>query len=353
MNGNFLGSLLVDIEGTKLSLTDQQLLQHPAVGGVVLFDRNCYDATQVAQLCEQIHGLRGGDLLITIDQEGGKVQRLRRGVTRLPQFRMFGYLYDEDPMAAQKLAHDVAWLMASELLNLGVDLSFSPVLDLGFKSEVIGTRAFHRNPQTVADLGISWIDGMHEAGMAAVGKHFPGHGGVVEDSHYERPVDPRDMTGLLESDGLPFRRVVTEGIDAIMMSHVVYNAVAPHPASLSPFWIREVLRKNFGFSGVVVADDLSMNALADVGDLRRRLELALAAGCDLLPLCNNRSALLDMLAEMRNPEGGSDLTNRRELLRANARSGFSIDGDRRERVREQIERLNLRSRSLGALNAGE
>lgn len=353
MDIDSLGPLLIDIEGTELSSKDRQLLQHPLVAGVVLFDRNCLEARQVSRLCKQIHALRSGSLLITIDQEGGRVQRLRNGVTLLPQPRSLGDFYDQDPVAAQRLACDVAWVMASELLLLGVDASFSPVLDLDLKSKVIGTRAFHRDPKAVTALGIHWINGMREAGMAAVGKHFPGHGGVVEDSHHERPVDRRDLSTVLDCDGVPFRHVIEEGVEAIMMSHVVYESASSDPASLSPFWVKEVLREQFGFSGVVVADDLSMDALTSVGDLHRRAELALAAGCDLLPVCNNRLALLEMLSGRRNLEDDPASARRRTSLRARARRGCIGNEHRRVHVGKQIAQLNLGLGPLGDDNGGK
>lgn len=286
-----LGPLIVDIAGTGLGAEDREILKHPAVGGVILFARNCPDADSVAALCADIHALREPRLLITIDQEGGRVQRLQEGVTRLPPPARMGALWDSDPKAARGLVRKAGWLMAAELLALGVDLSFAPVADLGGKSRVIGDRAFHRDPDAVEALALAYVFGMREAGMRAVAKHFPGHGGVAGDTHVEEPVDRRTYADLQMADLRPFEWLINNGVAAVMMSHVVYPAVAPEPASLSPVWIHDVLRGRLGFQGVVFADDLSMRGAAGAGDMPARVARALAAGCDFAPICNDRSAV--------------------------------------------------------------
>ena len=286
-----LGPLIVDIAGTELSAEDREVLRHPAVGGVILFARNCPDADTVAALCAEIHALRAPRLLITIDQEGGRVQRLREGVTRLPPPARMGAIWDADPKAARALVRKAGWLMAAELLSLDVDLSFAPVADLGGKSRVIGDRAFHRDPDAVEALTLAYVFGMREAGMRAVAKHFPGHGGVAGDSHVEQPVDRRTYADLQMADLRPFEWLINNGVAAVMMSHVVYPAVAPEPASLSPAWIQDILRNRLGFQGVVFADDLSMRGAESAGNMLARVGRALSAGCDFAPICNDRPAV--------------------------------------------------------------
>ncbi len=285
------GPLIVDIAGNHLASEDRELLAHPLVGGVILFARNCPDAAAVAALSREIHALRTPPLLITIDQEGGRVQRLTAGVTRLPSPARLGAVYERDAGAACRLARGVGWLMATELRALDVDVSFSPVLDLGGRSRVIGDRAFHRDAEIVSELALAWSRGMEAAGMRPVAKHFPGHGGVAGDSHVERPVDRRSYSELAVSDLMPFERLMLRGLAGLMLNHVVYPRVAPEPASLSRVWIHDILRGEFGFEGVAVADDLSMAAVAAWGSAPSRVAAALAAGCDLVLLCNDRTAV--------------------------------------------------------------
>lgn len=290
------GPLIVDIAGKRLDSEDRELLVHPLVGGVILFTKNCPDAASVAALSREIHTLRTPPLLVTIDQEGGRVQRLTSGVTRLPSPARLGAAYERNAIAACRLAQEVGWLMAMELRGLDVDVSFSPVLDLGGRSRVIGDRAFHRNAEIVSDLALAWVRGMEAAGMRPVAKHFPGHGGVAGDSHVERPVDRRGYSELAVSDLIPFKRLMLRGLAGLMLNHVVYPRVAPEPASLSRRWIHDILRGEFGFEGVVVTDDLSMAAVAEWGAAPARVEAALAAGCDLVLLCNDRTAVNAVIA---------------------------------------------------------
>ncbi len=291
-----LGPLIVDIEGTRLRAADRELLAHPLIGGVILFARNAPDAGSVAALAAEIHALRTPPLLITMDQEGGRVQRLREGVTRLPPAARFGEVWDENPDAARTLACNAGWLMAAELLALGVDLSFAPVADLGGSSRVIGDRAFHRDSAAVSELALAWKRGMSEAGMRAVGKHFPGHGGVPGDTHVERPVDRRRYADLAQADLKPFEHLIANELAGVMMSHVVYSEVAPQPASLSRRWVHDILREELGFEGAIVADDLTMDAAGTLDTPLARVRAALAAGCDLTPLCNDRGAVEAVLA---------------------------------------------------------
>jgi beta-N-acetylhexosaminidase len=228
-------------------------------------------------------------VLVAVDQEGGRVQRFRDGFTRLPPLACLGELHDSDRTRARHLAQITGWLMAAELRAVGVDISFAPVLDLDHGvSTVIGNRALHRRPEVVAELAHEYQIGMHEAGMAATGKHFPGHGAVVADSHKERPVDPRAYADMAQWDMVPFERMVHFGLAAIMMAHVIYAAVDANPAGFSPFWIREVLRDRLGFQGLIFTDDLSMEAAAYAGDHSDRARISLEAGCDMVLVCNAR-----------------------------------------------------------------
>jgi len=282
---------MVDIAGTELSADDVRVLSHPMVGSVLLFSRNYSNPAQVSALTAAIRALRTPHLLIAVDHEGGRVQRFREGFTRLPAARVLGRRLDEDRRDALKLAQAVGWLMASELRAVGVDFSFAPCVDLDYGvSEIIGDRAFHSDPDSVAALGVATMSGMREAGMPAIAKHFPGHGAVVADSHIALPVDRREFADL-EADIRPYRLLIDNNLPGIMAAHVVFPAVDALPASLSQRWISGVLRGELGFHGCVFADDLSMAGAAAFGDVVARARLALAAGCDVLPICNDRHSV--------------------------------------------------------------
>lgn len=286
-----LGPVMLDVAGTSLSVEERELLRQPAVGGVILFSRNFTSPEQVAALVADIHGLRTPRLLVAVDQEGGRVQRFRDGFTRLPPVRRLGELFDRDPRRARELAELSGWLMAAELRAVGVDISFAPVLDLDHGvSTVIGDRAFHRSPEVVAELAQAYQRGMAEAGMAATGKHFPGHGAVTADSHHELPIDERPYAELAFADLLPFERLAHLGMKAMMAAHVIYRDCDARAAGFSPFWLRSVLRERFGFQGVIFSDDLSMEAAACIGDHVARARAALAAGCDMVLVCNAPAA---------------------------------------------------------------
>jgi beta-N-acetylhexosaminidase len=291
-----LGPLMIDLAATELGAEERELLAHPLVGGVILFTRNYVDPEQLTALVTAIHAVREPQLLVAVDHEGGRVQRFREGLTRLPAAALFGELYERDARRARQLAETSGWLMAVELRSLGVDFSFAPVLDLNFGvSTVIGDRAFHRRPDVVAELAQAYMRGMQHAGMAATGKHFPGHGAVRADSHLELPIDSRRYEDILVDDLVPFERMIGNGLAAVMPAHVVYSKVDARPAGFSPFWIKEVLRKRLGFQGVVFSDDLHMEAAGVAGDYVERAHAALQAGCDMALVCNDRAGAVQIL----------------------------------------------------------
>jgi beta-N-acetylhexosaminidase len=290
---------MVDLAGTALSDPERELLAHPLIGGVILFARNYSTPEQVAALVREIHDLRQTRLLVAVDHEGGRVQRFREGFTRLPPVACLGDCYRRDHGRALQLAREHGWLMASELRAVGIDFSFAPVLDLGrHAGGVIGDRAFARSPDTVAELAIAYMHGMQDAGMAAVAKHFPGHGGVGEDSHLTLPEDRRPYADIAASDLVPFERLVAAGVPGIMSAHILYSQVGPLPATYSSFWLREVLRQRLGFQGVVVSDDLSMAGAGEIGGYGTRARTALDAGCDMLLVCNAPDAVAEVLAAL-------------------------------------------------------
>ena len=318
-----LGPFMVDIAGTELSADDVRVLGDPLVGSVILFARNYANPRQVADLTASIRAVRTPHLLIAVDQEGGRVQRFRDGFTRLPAMRLLGRVYDEDRRDGLALAQSVGWLMAAELRAVGVDFSFAPCVDLDYGvSEIIGDRAFHSDPDAVAALAVATLSGMREAGMAAVAKHFPGHGAVVADSHVALPVDRRDYADL-EPDIRPYRPLIDNNLAAIMAAHVVYPAVDALPASLSRRWITDILRGELKFHGCVFADDLTMAGAAAFGDVLARAKLAFAAGCDVLPICNDRHSV-ELVLDRFGTDVGSAAAQAR-LVRMRARGEAAAD----------------------------
>jgi len=318
-----LGPFMVDIAGTELSADDIRVLKCPLVGSVILFARNYVNPWQVTDLTASIRALRTPHLLIAVDQEGGRVQRFREGFTRLPAVRLLGRVYDEDRRDGLALAQSVGWLMAAELRAVGVDFSFAPCVDLDYGvSEIIGDRAFHSDPDAVAALAVATLSGMREAGMAAVAKHFPGHGAVVADSHVALPVDRRDYADL-EPDIRPYRPLIDNNLAAIMAAHVVFPAVDALPASLSRRWITDILRGELKFHGCVFADDLTMAGAAAFGDVLARAKLAFAAGCDVLPICNDRHSV-ELVLDRFGTDVGSAAAQAR-LVRMRARGEAAAD----------------------------
>ena len=283
-----IGALMLDIAGTTLNQEDIELLQAPQVGGMILFARNIESPAQVRALTDHMRQIRP-DILIAVDQEGGRVQRLKSGFTLLPAMGRFGELYQSQPEQALSLAEDCGWLMATEVLAVGIDFSFAPVLDINAISDVIGDRAFARTIQDTVPLASAFLKGMKRAGMATTGKHFPGHGSVKADSHIAAAVDTRSYTEIEQQDMQSFVQLQNQ-LDALMPAHVIYEQVDPHPAGFSEFWLQKILRQQLAFDGVLFSDDLSMQAACVAGGADARIQAALNAGCDMGLVCNDRTA---------------------------------------------------------------
>lgn len=313
-----LGPLMIDVQGTTLTEEDRELLAHPLVGAVILFTRNFESVEQLERLVADIRAVRAPPLLVTVDHEGGRVQRFRQGFTVLPSMRVIGRQYDLDPLAGRSLARQCGWLMAAELRAVGIDMSFAPCVDLDHgASSVIGDRAFHRDPRIVSELAIAFMGGMREAGMAATAKHYPGHGFVAPDSHVAMPVDRRPLADM-DDDLTPYRRLIDNGLASIMAAHVIFSDVDDQPAGFSRRWLQGELRGRLGFQGAIFTDDLSMAAATVVGDMPARARAALAAGCDVLSLCNDRQGVLQVIDSLR---GSGDPLSQVRMARLHGKPG--------------------------------
>ncbi|WP_232322380.1 beta-N-acetylhexosaminidase [Methylomonas lenta] len=302
-----IGPVMIDLEGHELSPLDKEKINHPNTGALILFARNYDNPEQIQALIKAVRVARKGDILLAVDQEGGRVQRFQNGFTRLPP----AACYAEQP----ELAEAAGWLLAAEVLAVDVDFSFAPVLDVDCGiSQIIGNRSFSMDAEQAAQLAAAFRKGMRSAGMAATGKHFPGHGGVAADSHLALPIDTRSLSEIRAKDLLPFQRLIDEGLEAIMPAHVIYPEVDDMPAGFSSIWLKQILRGELGFDGAIFSDDLSMEAAAGVGDFMDRAQLAQQAGCDMLLVCNNPAAaeqVLDRLPVSQN----SDRERRLQAMR--------------------------------------
>ncbi len=291
---------MLDIDGLSLTPADRELLREPAVGGVILFTRNYDSPVQLGELVADIRAVRSPPLIVAVDHEGGRVQRFREGFSTIPPMRRIGREFNGNAEAGQTLARQAGWLIASELRAADIDLCFAPCVDLDWGvSEIIGNRSFHRQPEVVGELAAAFARGLRSAGMAAIAKHFPGHGAVVADSHLKLPVDRREYSDVLD-DMRPYDRLVGNGLIAgVMTAHVIYRGLDEMPASFSAYWIQQELRSRLGFDGAVFCDDLSMKATRDYGSISTRANRALKAGCDMVLVCNDRPAAQKTVADLR------------------------------------------------------
>jgi beta-N-acetylhexosaminidase len=295
---------MADIAGLALTSEDEVFLLQPEISGLILFSRNYENPQQLSDLCASIHALRS-DLVISVDQEGGRVQRFKQDFLRLPSMSKLGEQYSLNSELALQQSKALGWLMAAELIEHGVDISFAPVLDIDYsRSSVIGDRAFSNTSDSVYQLANQFIEGMSEAGMSATAKHFPGHGYVEADSHLELPTDQRSKTEIFEQDIVPFQRLINENkLSAVMPAHVIYPAVdKDFTAGFSTLWLQKILRQQLGFAGLIYSDDLSMEGAAASGAPSVRAEKAKAAGCNVLLICNHRDAAQEIVNTVRDKQ---------------------------------------------------
>lgn len=311
-----LGPIIADLAGTTLTKEDKEFLKHPNLGGIILFARNYQNPEQVKALIQDIRRVRP-NCFITVDQEGGTVQRFVKGLTTLPNMNCLGLLLKQQkcPLSeVRALAQQLGQLMAMEMISLGVDMSFAPVLDLGTGlNPIVQKRAIDADPKIVSDLGESFIAGMHLSGMKACGKHFPGHGNVLLDSHLALPEDNRTLAEMQE-DLYPFQQLIQKGLDSLMTAHIRFPKVDVLPATFSALWLKKILREEWGFNGTIISDDLCMTATHEVGDTVECAHLAIEAGCDYLLICNHRDKAIDALESLKGPFDALSLKRRQALL---------------------------------------
>ena len=332
---NSCGRLMIDIQGTSLSHADIELINNNQVGGLILFERNFHSKEQIFDLCSEIKGIKR-NILISVDQEGGRVQRFKSGFTMLPSMQVLSdYAASNSNINIFK---EVGWLMAAELIAVGIDISFAPVLDVDRNtSSIIGNRSFSDIPSHVSSIAKEFISGMNEAGMQATGKHFPGHGGIFEDSHLLQPQDKRSLDELIKHDLIPFMDL-KDDIGGIMCAHILFPEVDALSAGFSPFWIKEILRNRIGFKGVVFSDDLTMKGAGEYS-YAERVNLSLSAGCDMVLICNSRDGVTEAITHMeQNNIGGSNVVpsmlSHSKILWEDLKNS-----DRRSKIREDLANI--------------
>ncbi|WP_026957243.1 beta-N-acetylhexosaminidase [Aliagarivorans taiwanensis] len=338
-----MGQLFIDLQGTELDAEERELLQHPTVAGVILFTRNYQQRDQLMELVRQVRAAASRPLLISVDHEGGRVQRFREQFSAIPAMGMVAEQARLLKLEANDWAAQLGWLMAAELRACDIDLSFAPVLDLDRGSDVIGSRAFSSDPDEVSELASGFIDGMRVAGMKATGKHFPGHGSVVADTHFHQADDPRPLSEIQMSDMQPFAQLIRQRkLDAVMPAHVVYSSVDANSAGFSPLWLQQVLRQQLSFDGLIFSDDLSMQGASTAGDCLQRAQQALEAGCQLLLACNDRAATISLLDGLPQPVPSSSNQLLVETLLGGSHPASWRELDKRQdyqRIKRQLEGL--------------
>lgn len=330
------GRLMLDVVGLSLTSLERDMISHPEAGGLILFGRNYECKSQLRDLVADIRQ-QNPDVLIAVDHEGGRVQRFRHEFVRIPPMKVLARLWQRDPEQAVKVSDDIGWLMAAELIELDIDISFAPVLDIDWsRSEIIGDRAFGTATEQIIDLAGAFMRGMHSAGMAATGKHFPGHGWVAADSHLDIPCDERAYDELCVADIKPFKVLIEQGLEAIMPAHIIYQQLDQKTAGFSEFWLKRVLREQLGFKGVVFSDDLSMAGASAVGGFIERAQAALYAGCDMALVCNHPEGALEVLSFLDNHQLAPTVS-----IQTMKYKKCSFDTHRFERVSELIQRLEV------------
>jgi beta-N-acetylhexosaminidase len=328
------GRLMLDVQGLSLTPHEQEIITHPEAGGLILFSRNYQCKSQLKDLVADIRE-HNPAILLAVDHEGGRVQRFRHEFVRIPPMRLLAQLWEADPENAQQITEDIGWLMATELISHDIDISFAPVLDIDWaRSEIIGDRAFGKTAAQVISLASSFMTGMHSAGMAATGKHFPGHGWVAADSHLDIPCDERGFEALCADDIKPFKVLIEQGLDAIMPAHIVYQQMDKKTAGFSHFWLKKVLREQLGFTGVIFSDDLSMEGASVVGGFVERAKAALDAGCDMALVCNHPEGAEKVLSYLERSQGLSTVS-----INTMKHKKYAFDEQRFERVQDLILRL--------------
>lgn len=338
-----IGPLMIDLQGCEITPQEREWLSHPAVGGVILFTRNYRDKIQLSELIQAIHDVKKPKLLIAVDQEGGRVQRFRDGFTEYPPMRALGEVYDKDPQKGLQLCELLACHLASELREVGIDFTFAPILDLDTgESVVIGDRAFHSDIDAVSALATKFMLGLRKGGMESVGKHFPGHGSVAADSHYECPVDHRYESDLQLADIVPFKRLVDHGIAGIMSAHVIYQHIDKHPASFSQYWLTHILREQIGFEGVIFSDDLTMKGAHVIGDIKDRVNIAISAGSDMILLCNSPE---DIPAALEQLDGYNNPSSQLRLARFHGKKAKHLNAEQSNEL-EEFMRLYQTNKNL-------